>query len=113
MPTALALRLPLAFRLTALVIWAVGTPGAAHRAAAAELKEPGDGLQGKAVSALAAGGNAVMARAGAELFKIGFERWISGAKPKPIVHYMREGLAELQAVVSGISKPKARIKAAR
>ena len=53
------------------------------------------------------------AEAGIAVLKVGFERWISAAKPKPIVHYMHEGLAELQAVVGGISKPKARIKAAR
>lgn len=53
------------------------------------------------------------AEAGIAVFRISFERWITAPKPKPILHYMQEGLATLTMVVAGTTKPKRATKAPR
>ncbi|MFD6530588.1 TetR/AcrR family transcriptional regulator [Streptomyces sp. NPDC060184] len=43
------------------------------------------------------------AEAGIAVFKVGFERWVGGAEDeeRPLLHFLRESLAELKAVAAG------------
>ncbi|MFS8204086.1 TetR family transcriptional regulator [Streptomyces sp. CWNU-52B] len=41
------------------------------------------------------------AEAGIAVFKVGFERWVTGDGARPLGEFLREGLAELKAVAAG------------